>query len=230
MFTPDPRPLAVAFDLDGLMFNTEELYTQVAAELVGRRGHELDMALIRRMMGRPARVGLPLMIARYELTDTVEALWRESDELLENLLPTGLAAMPGLLELLRLLDELQIPKAIATSSGRAYLERVLELANLPGEFAFYLTAEDVVDGKPAPEIYRKAAARFGIEPSAMLVLEDSENGCRAGVAAEALTVAVSAPHNQGCEYPGVFLHVQSLGDPRVRQLVTAARCRAPSVS
>ena len=53
---------AVAFDLDGLMFNTEEIYVDVAGQMLNRRGHELDMDVIHQMMGRPAKTGLPIMM------------------------------------------------------------------------------------------------------------------------------------------------------------------------
>ncbi len=214
-----PPLRAVAFDLDGLMFNTEDLYTQVAEDLLLRRGRVLDAELLRQMMGLPARVGLPLMIRWYGLEDSVEQLELETQEIFEALLPVALAPMPGLLPLLELLDGLGIPKAIATSSRRSYLERVLTLANLPSVFDFCLTAEDVVDGKPHPEIYLKAAHCFGIDASRMLVLEDSEHGCQAAVAAAAITVAVPAAHNHPSDYPGIHLRAESLQDPRVHELI-----------
>ena len=90
---------------------------------------------------------------------------------------------------------------------------------MPTQFDFLLTAEDVRDGKPHPEIYLSAAQRFGIDPAQMLVLEDSENGCRAAVAAAATTVAVPGPHNSGSQYPGVALQAESLSDLRIYQLL-----------
>ena len=206
---------AVAFDLDGLMFNTEELYNEVGAELVGRRGHSIDLELLRRMMGRPSRVALGLMIEWYELSDSVEQLQRETDQVFQGLLHDRLEAMPGLVELLGELDRKRIPKAITTSSRRAYVETLLEIADLGTEFAFVLTAEDVEQGKPAPEIYTKAAAQFGVEPSRVMVLEDSEIGCRAAVSANAYTVAVPGAHSAEHEFPGVAFVADSLADRRI---------------
>ena len=124
--------------------------------------------------------------------------------------------MPGLVELLGELDRKQIPKAITTSSRRTYVETVLEIADLGTEFAFVLTAEDVKRGKPAPEIYTKAAAQFGLEPSCLMVLEDSEIGCRAAVAANAFTVAVpGSTAVPNMSFPGVAFVADSLADPRI---------------
>jgi HAD superfamily hydrolase (TIGR01509 family) len=215
MTCSERRVQAIAFDLDGLMFNTEEIYIDVAARMLQRRGHELDMRLIQQMMGRPARVGLPLMIEWYGLSDEVAALEEETQTIFELLLPQSLAPLPGLLELIERVDRLGLPKAIATSSRRHYLDYVLDLAQLPTQFDFVLTAEDVQHGKPDPEIYRRAAQQFGLPPAAMLVLEDSEHGCRAAMAAGAITVAVPGPHNALAKYPGVDLQIDCLNDPRL---------------
>lgn len=206
---------AIAFDLDGLMFNTEEIYIEVAARMLRRRGHELDMALIRQMMGRPTRVGLPLMIEWYGLDDDVSVLEEETQGIFHELLPAALAPLPGLLELLELVDRLKLPKAIATSSRRRYLDYVLELAQLPTQFDFVLTAEDVINGKPDPEIYCRAADQFGVPTSSMLVLEDSEHGSQASVAAGAITVVVPGPHNAVACYPDTAWILERLDDPRL---------------
>jgi HAD superfamily hydrolase (TIGR01509 family) len=209
------RIQAVAFDLDGLMFNTEDLYLDVGTELMRRRGCQLDTRLLRQMMGRPSRVALRLMIEWYGLTDTVEQLEAETDTLFESLLRERLAPMPGLVELLAELDRLGLPKAITTSSRRSFVELVLQLASLSTEFEFVLSAEDVTHGKPHPEIYEQAARRFGVPAPALMVLEDSENGCQAAVASRAFTVAVPGHHSAEHAFEGVNLIVESLADPRI---------------
>jgi beta-phosphoglucomutase-like phosphatase (HAD superfamily) len=85
-----------------------------------------------------------------------------------------------------------VPKAIATSASAAYAERVLRPHGLWSRFGFVLTANDVVRGKPDPEIYAKAIRRFGVLPQEVVVLEDSVNGLRAAKAAGARCVVV--PH------------------------------------
>jgi pseudouridine-5'-monophosphatase len=219
------RVQAVAFDLDGLMFNTEEIYIEVATQVLRRRGHALDLKLIHQMMGRPARTGLPLMIEWYRLDDDVGTLEDETQRIFDALLPASLAPLPGLLELIERVDQLRLPKAIATSSRRRYLEYVLDLARLPTQFDFFLTAEDVEQGKPHPEIYQRAAGQFGFPPAAMLVLEDSEHGCRAAMAAGAITVVVPGRHNALVKYPDVDLQVDCLNDPRLLKRLESRAAR-----
>ena len=69
---------AVVFDLDGLLFNTEELYQIVGTELLRRRGKPFEAELIQKVMGRPQPVALQMMIDWHQLEDTVEILAGES--------------------------------------------------------------------------------------------------------------------------------------------------------
>src|SRR5439155_8315193 len=102
--------------------------------------------------------------------------------------------MPGALDLLNRLDALQLPKAIATSSGREYVQHMFGPHGLLERFAFVLTAEDVTHGKPHPEIFATAAARFGLTPAEVLVIEDSIHGICAAKAAGARVILVPHAH------------------------------------
>src|SRR5262245_22380303 len=152
-------PRAVVFDLDGLMFNTEELYQEVGAELLRRRGYEFSQDLLDQMMGRPSHVALQIMIDAHTLRATVEELLAETDEIFPEILQQRLAPMPGLVELLGALEKNSIPKAIATSSRRSFVERVLGHFNYHPRFSPILTCEDITHGKPHTVIYLKEATR-----------------------------------------------------------------------
>ena len=71
------------------------------------------------------------------------------------------------------------------------------------------------EGKPQPEIYQTAAARFGLPPRQVMVLEDSENGCRAAVAAGAFTVAVPSGPSRRHDFTGAQFVAETLADPRI---------------
>jgi HAD superfamily hydrolase (TIGR01509 family) len=213
------RPLAVVFDLDGLMFNTEELYQDVGSEMLRRRGKSFDAELLDAMMGRPANAALQLMIDYHELTCTVTELIVETDAIFATLLDERLEQMPGLATLLDALERANIPKAIATSSGPTFVTRVLDFFALAPRFEFVLTCDDIREGKPHPEIYLLAAQRLGCPPSQMLVLEDSQNGCRAAVAAGAIVVAVPGGHSRRHDFSGARLIADGLADPRIYALL-----------
>jgi HAD superfamily hydrolase (TIGR01509 family) len=214
-----PAPRAVVFDLDGLMFNTEELYQEVGAELLRRRGYVFTQELLDQMMGRPSHVALQLMIDTHTLKATVEELLAETDEIFPEILGTRLAPMPGLVELIASLERHNIPKGIATSSRRSFVERVLGKFDYQARFWPVLTSEDITEGKPHPEIYLQAAQRLAVSPAAMLVLEDSQNGCRAAVAAGAITVAVPGAHSRRHDFSGAAFIADTLRDERLYRLL-----------
>jgi len=221
----DQRALhSVVFDLDGLLLNTEELYQDVGGELLRRRGKTFDADLLNAMMGRPPRVALQLMIDRHQLDATFEQLSLETEEIFETILDHRLALMPGAARLLAALETAGIPRAIATSSGRRFVTNVLGRFALEPKFAFVLTAEDVRHGKPDPEIYLTAAGRFCVAAGQMMVLEDSQNGCRAAVAAGAYAVAVPGGHSRSHDFSGATLVAETLADPRI---YTALELPAP---
>lgn len=208
---------AVAFDLDGTMINSEDLYEQAGEAVLGRRGKTYDPELREQVMGRPAVDSLRLIIEFHSLTDPIEDLIRECGELMLELMSTSLAAMPGVYELLDALDAAKIPYCVATSATREYADYVLTRLDLKQRVQFVLTAEEVQHGKPDPAIYLLAVERFGIAPPQMMVLEDSANGCRAAVAAGAFTVAVPNHHTRRHNFTGVEFVAETLADPRIRE-------------
>ena len=210
-----PPPRAVTFDLDGLMFNTEDIYSMVGTELMRRRGCEFTRELSDAMMGRPPQSAFEVMIDWHGLDDTWEALSAESEALFMGWLDRELAPMPGLFELLDALEGAGIPKAICTGSSRAALAAVWSRFDMEPRFQFTLAADDVTHGKPDPEIYLEAAGRFGIRPHEMLVLEDSELGCCSAAAAGAFVVAVPGAHSRNHDFSAAALVIESLADRRL---------------
>jgi HAD superfamily hydrolase (TIGR01509 family) len=219
MMPPARRFLAVVFDMDGLMFNTEEVYYLVGTELLRRRGHLFTRELSDAMMGRPPKASFEIMIDWHKLEDTWQQLADESGDIYVSLLDEHLEPMPGLRPLLDALEATGLPKAIATSSERRLVEAVLSRFDMEGRFQFVLTSADIVHGKPDPEIYLKAAGQFGTRPEEILVLEDSENGCKAAAAAGTFAVAVPGDHSRSHDFRGASLVVDSLEDRRLYEVL-----------
>lgn len=213
----------VVFDLDGLMFNTEEVFFASGTELLARRDHVLTPELLRMMIGRRAPEAFGLMRDTLGLEESVESLLAESQQLFDDLLETHLAPMPGLLDLLDDLQAQGIPHGVATSSSRSFMTKLLTRFELEPRFRHTLTAEDVTHGKPHPEIYLTAAERFGVQPAEMLVLEDSENGTKAAAAAGAVVASVPHQHTRGQDFSHSTRVVDTLADPWIRQRLAAGR-------
>lgn len=212
---------AVAFDMDGLLINTEELYFDVFDELLQRRGKRYTHRLRRSMMGLPGPMAFQVLIRDAELTDDIPELEEECDEIFSGVLPDRLATMPGVTELLELIEHRRLPHCVVTSSRRSFAIDSLSAVGVLERFDFIITAEEVKHGKPNPDIYLAAAARMQVEPSRMLVLEDSQHGVRAGIAAGACTVAVPGDHSRDHDFSGVYRIANTLADPLIRELLEA---------
>lgn len=208
----------VAFDMDGLLFDTESIYWQVGQTVLSRRGYEFTRILQQKMMGRVGVAALTEMVLHHSLSDTPEQLLAESDEVYAQLIVGGVQPMPGIDRLLSVLQARSIPFGVATSSRRKFAEKILGAMPWYQQLRFVLTGDDVVHGKPHPEMYQRAAAALQIDARQMLVLEDSANGCKAAVAAGATTIAVPNECTQEHCFEGVDAVAASLDDPVILRL------------
>ena len=200
----------MALDMDGLTLNTEDLYEEVGQELMARRGKSYRDNVRQQMMGLPAPQAYAVLIRAEGLTESWEELQKESDAIFETILPNRVQPMPGLLELLDELDQLGLPRCIATSSTASFAKLALGFAGVLPRIDFILTPDDVEHGKPAPDIYCLAASRMNAQPERMLVLEDSSIGTLAGVRSGAHVISVPSRHTQGGNFEGAKYIVPSL--------------------
>jgi HAD superfamily hydrolase (TIGR01509 family) len=195
---PDPDPTrcrAVVFDLDGLIFDTEALFYRVAGEMLAVRGKAFTPEIMGAMIGRKASEAGEAFRRLSGLEEPVESLMTEARDRFNAEIDTAVHPTPGLFALLDHLEHSRVPRAVATSSRRAYAEGLLTRHGLIDRFSFVLTGDDVTNGKPDPETYLKAAARLGLDPTQVLVLEDSAPGLAAAKAAGAFAVGVPHDHS-----------------------------------
>ena len=207
---------AIVFDNDGLLLDTEEVWTRAESTLFGRYGTSFTMehkrallgtsvatsaAKIEEMLGRSGR-GMEMMDELHELV-MEEAL-------------AGVSPRPGALELLNAVRDAGVPVGLASNSSRKFVERVLSVAGLlNGHFDLIVTADDVERPKPAPDLYLAACAGLGAAPERAAALEDSETGVASARAAGLFVVAV--PYFPDMAIEDASLQAESLADPRVMQ-------------
>lgn len=182
------RPRAVIFDMDGLLFDTEALWQEALLSAAAERSHEIPAEIYKKSIGVRRSQTKPLFLAHFGADfrfDDFHAAWRRHFWLIAE---NKLALKPGAAELLDLLDQLRLPRAIATSSSRATVERHLTAHGLMDRFDHIVSRDDCENGKPAPDPYLNAAERLGVAPRLCLALEDSHVGVRSASAAGAMTV------------------------------------------
>jgi HAD superfamily hydrolase (TIGR01509 family) len=181
---PVRRPVAVIFDMDGLMLDTEPLAARAWGDAATALGVEFDMTLALAMVGRNFPDCATMVRAHYSAGYPVDALlgrWHAAyDELVER---EGLTVKPGVRELLDWLEAGSIPRAVATSTRRERARAKLIRTSLLPRFQEIVGGDEVARGKPHPDIYIETARRLHVSAGDCLVLEDSEPGVRAALAA-----------------------------------------------
>ena len=104
-----------------------------------------------------------------------------------------LPLIEGAVEAVRVLADV-LPLALASSANRPLIDLFLELSGLSLLFAVSVSSEEVPRGKPAPDVYQRAAELLGVDPARCVGVEDSSNGIRAAAAAGLIVIAVPNPH------------------------------------
>ena len=186
-----PRSVAaVVFDMDGLLFDTEKLYGQAILTAASELDVEMTTEVFLRFVGTPWAHNRRQMLEAYGEAYPAEELrvaWMRHFKLL---VVDNLDLKPGVEALLDLLDELGLPRAIATSSSHGTVEHHLGEHGLAGRFHHVVAAGDYTNSKPAPDPFLLAARKLGVDPRDCLALEDSLNGVRSASSAGMMTVMV----------------------------------------
>jgi len=217
------RPIvkAVVFDLDGILIDSEPAFVEAARRVLASRGQVLDEEFMRSVMGMPGRVVVPMFRERFRLADHVEQLACDFREHFAAVIQTEpLRVMPGVWEIIAAVERREIPRAIATSSSRRYVEHVIAPSGFVARFPLVLTCDDVTHAKPDPEIYVLAARQLSVRPGEMLVIEDSPAGVTAAKAAGAFCVAVPHSRTDRSAIAAADLVVESLTAPALTALIS----------
>ncbi|MGI4791140.1 MAG: HAD family hydrolase [Janthinobacterium lividum] len=170
----------VIFDMDGLMLDTEPIYWESIQQAASELGYSFDNAMRTAFLGRSIPAWKDTLIQTFgadypQFRSRRRQLWEQH---VQNV---GVAEKAGLDDLFTQLDETGLLKAIATSSSRP--DAMLCLGRLADRFNAIVTGEEVIQGKPAPDIFLLAAQRLALSPEHCLALEDSESGAVAALAA-----------------------------------------------
>jgi HAD superfamily hydrolase (TIGR01509 family) len=180
---------AVAFDLDGVLIQSEEVWDDVRGAYVLAQGGRWDQEVQRALMGMSS-----LEWSRYlhELAGVPHDPETINDEIVSGMLAAFERRLPLVDGAVAAVERLaaRYRLALASSSNRALIDAVLELAGLARYFQVTVSSEEVARGKPAPDVYLEAARRLGVEPARCAAVEDSHAGIRAAQAAGMRVIAI----------------------------------------
>jgi HAD superfamily hydrolase (TIGR01509 family) len=212
-------PAAVVFDNDGLLLDTESVWTRAEQDLFERHGREFTPADKRELVGTSAEIAGGILERRLGERGRAAELIEELNELVVAELEHGVEAMVGARELLHTLRERGTPIALVSNSPARFVLRSLEIVGFGDRFGAVVSAHEVEAPKPSPEPYLEACRRLGVEAGPEVVaLEDSPTGVAAARAA-GLTV-IGVPSVEGIALDEAHHIASSLLDDVVsRQLL-----------
>ncbi|MFI5121404.1 MAG: HAD family hydrolase [Vicinamibacteria bacterium] len=209
-------PAAVIFDNDGLLLDTESVWTRAEEDLFGRRGLEFTLAHKQEVVGSSAQIAGAILARHLGEPGCELELIAELDELVFEELERGVEPMAGAAELVAELRKLGVPTGLVSNSPARFIARALELVGLAGEFGVVVSGHDVAAPKPAPDAYLAACEQLGIAAGPeVIVLEDSPTGVAAGRAA-GLTV-LGVPSLAGVALDQADQVFGSLAEPGLRR-------------
>ncbi|MGZ4662500.1 MAG: HAD family hydrolase, partial [Arthrobacter sp.] len=189
----DWQPRAVVFDCDGLLMDTESLWIQTQRLVSESHGVLFDADLQHRLVGLPAsRIG-PLIASR---------AGEDPGLLVEQLLQVNMAMvaqsavpMPGARSFVAAVSS-RVPVAVASNSARRILDQTLLRGAFDGGFSVTISADEVANPKPEPDVYLAAVDALNLYPEDCLAFEDSEAGASAALSAGMKVIAIPASPDQ----------------------------------
>lgn len=217
---------AVVFDFDGLIIDSEWLIYEAALNAFATHGHELPLSAWATIIGTNSRTDPDWWVNLCRaagVTDFAEADFDASYKELRREQFDDMPALPGVLDLSAALNAAGIPLGIASSSSRGWIERHVTRLQIDDRFAT-LVGSDTVGGvgKPNPDVYLKACADLGADPTRSVALEDSAHGVAAAKAAGMKAVGVPSRitiHNDFSRADLVVDSLEALSVERLQSLL-----------
>lgn len=185
------RIRGVLFDMDGLVLDTEKLYSRFWMEACHFYDLPMTVEQSLRMRAANSRVGQANLWEFFGEKADYQQIRAKRIELMDTYIEeNGVELRPGVVELLDYLEEVHLPAAIASSSPMERIRKHLASVGLVHRFARLCSGYEVPTGKPAPDIYLHAADALGLKAEDCMALEDAPLGILSAHRAGCLSVMV----------------------------------------
>ncbi|MBX9570077.1 MAG: HAD family phosphatase [Candidatus Obscuribacterales bacterium] len=213
-----PELKAVIFDMDGVLVDSEPLHLIAFQEFFKRFEIAYSAEDNREFLGRKDIAIAEILIDRHKLGMTPAALVEAKEEILSRLLLEDAQPRPGVHSTLATLTGLSVPMAVASSATMPTIDLVTHTLNIRKHFANLTSGDEVVHGKPAPDVYLLAAKRLGVAPEKCLVVEDTIAGIRAAKSAGMYCVSIPCEATAHQDHSFADLRLTSLEELPVAEI------------
>jgi HAD superfamily hydrolase (TIGR01509 family) len=181
----------IIFDMDGLMFDTERIAFISWKIAASDYGYEVDEEIFKKTVGVNLKGTTEIFLKYFGKDFPIESIINERFKRAEDLIKlNGVPVKNGLYDLLEYLNEINIKKAVATSTSRERAATLLKMAGIEKCFDYVICGDEIKYSKPDPEIFLKVAEKLDCLPENCLVLEDSDVGIEAASRAGMLPVMI----------------------------------------
>jgi len=187
---------ALIFDMDGLMIDSESLYFETEREIAKKFDKIVDERVLWRMMGRKPIESMRIFVSELKLPLSADKALEMRTEIMREKMIKNLRSMPGLKHILNSFYG-KLKLAVSTGAQREFLEIAIDKLGIRNMFDVLQASDEIVNGKPDPEIFLVTCRKLGLSPEICCVLEDSENGVIAGKRAGCYVIAVPSRYSQG---------------------------------
>jgi beta-phosphoglucomutase family hydrolase len=187
---------AVIWDMDGVIADSGPYHLAAWQEILGRRGVKFTAEDFKHSFGLRNDNIIRNTLGKNISQAEVNTIAREKEETFRRLAGGKIKALPGALELLRLLEKEGFSMAIASSTPAENIELVTGTLGIAGCFQVVVNGHEVTEGKPDPQVFLLAAKRLGVKPENCLVIEDAVAGVTAAKRAGMACLAVTNTHSR----------------------------------
>ncbi|MFH1240054.1 MAG: HAD family phosphatase [Candidatus Diapherotrites archaeon] len=188
---------SVVFDMDGVIIKSETFHRVATTEALRLYGIEREKKPEIKLRGRPLIDSMSAIVDYYKVEDDAQTFLRKRNEIFYKSLSENDIAMPGVLDLIKKLKAKKVKIALGTSATRDLADFAIKKLNLETSFSAIATFDDVLEGKPSPDIYLKAAELLNEEPSNCIAIEDADLGIQAAKSAGMTAVGFKSPESFG---------------------------------
>lgn len=173
----------VIFDMDGLMFATEQVNYRAFTEIVKEEGYEPTFEQFTGFLGMNARDIQKKYYSYYGENVDAEGIYKKVGQRAKQIIrKEGVPEKAGLRQLLKVVKEKELLAAVASGSDTEVIKEYLERTGLTPYFDMVLSSKEVKRGKPYPDIFLEICQQLNVKTEETLVLEDSANGVQAALA------------------------------------------------
>lgn len=214
---------AFLFDMDGVIIDSEPIHFEVDLQVMADLGIDMKPEGLQRFVGMTNPEMWRMLKQEHRIAKSISDIMDEQNAIkIERIRTLDLAPIDGIPELIGELKAHGIKLALASSSPPAFIEAVLDKFQLRPQFDCVVSGEEVERGKPAPDVFLRAAERLGVEPVDCVVLEDSAHGVKAAKAAGMTCIGFLNPNSGNQDLSLADMTVHSIRKINVGELLNGA--------